>query len=139
MSKRAFIDTNILLDLLQADRPCHEYAKRLMVEGVLHDIRLGVCAMSLKDTYYILCKRMREYDVRKMISELLSLIDVVAVDRLVCQRALVSDEPDFEDGIVRACAERWKADYIISRDEKAYANSHIKRVTAEEYLRICGG
>ena len=51
----------------------------------------------------------------------------------------MSDEPDFEDGIVRACAERWKADYIISRDEKAYANSHIKRVTAEEYLRICGG
>ena len=48
--------------------------------------------------------------------------------------ALDSNEPDFEDGLVRACAELNDADFIISRDEKAFRKATIRRVTAKEYL-----
>lgn len=51
------------------------------------------------------------------------------------QHAL-SDEPDFEDGIIRACAEAAGADFIISRDERAFARSPIKRMSAQEYIDL---
>lgn len=45
-----------------------------------------------------------------------------------------SNEPDFEDGLIRACAEHVGVDYIISRDEAAFAKSPIKRLSPRQYL-----
>ena len=51
-----------------------------------------------------------------------------------CDRSLKSNEPDFEDGLVRACAELNGADFIITRDEDAFVGSKVKSVTAKEFL-----
>lgn len=53
-----------------------------------------------------------------------------------CVCHALSDEPDFEDGIIRACAEAAGADFIISRDERAFARSPIKRLSAQEYIDL---
>lgn len=139
MTNQLLLDTNILLDAAIGDRLGHRDALALYELCRQGKAYAGVCATSLKDVYYVLCRYWNELRARTYIRVLIDSMEVQRVDSRLCSIAVESDEPDFEDGIVRACAERWKADYIISRDEKAYANSHIKRVTAEEYLRICGG
>ena len=58
------------------------------------------------------------------------------IKREVDNMALNSDEPDFEDGIIRACAELNGADFIITRDKAAFAHSKVRSVTAAEYLEI---
>ena len=64
---------------------------------------------------------------------------VVAVDESLCRHAIVSDEPDFEDGIVRACAESVGADFIVSRDARAFRTARIRRLSAQEYVDLfCG-
>ena len=96
----------------------------------------SIAALSLKDVYYVLTKYADEAAARQFIGALMELFEIVAVDSAICRRALESDEKDFEDGLVRACAEALPADFIISRDERAFARSSVKRLSAQEYVDL---
>ena len=68
------------------------------------------------------------------------LCDLVVIGPIGAEEtltALDSNEPDYEDGLVRACAELNDADFIISRDAKAFERATIRKLTAAEYLAIC--
>lgn len=58
------------------------------------------------------------------------------LDVEACVVALESNEPDYEDGCIRAIAERAGVDFIITRDKKAFARSYVKAYTAREYLEL---
>ena len=51
--------------------------------------------------------------------------------------SLESNEPDFEDGLIRACAELNDMDFIITRDEAAFRKSTVRAVDCAEFLSIC--
>ena len=57
----------------------------------------------------------------------------------ILDAALASDEPDFEDGLVRATAEALGVDVIVSRDARAFVGSSIRRCSAVELLGLAGG
>ena len=96
----------------------------------------AVYAGSLKDLYCVLRKHMDEETVRSLIARLMRIYTVRGVDVGICEEALVSDEPDFEDGIVRALAEHDRADYIVTRDAAAFSSCLIKAVDAARLLEI---
>jgi hypothetical protein len=66
----------------------------------------------------------------------MGLLQVAPVDAETCTKALGSDEPDFEHGIIRACAELNDVDFIVTRDKDAFAHSKVRSVTAAQYLEI---
>jgi predicted nucleic acid-binding protein len=132
MPKKLFLDTNILLDMAMSERPEHASALNLLDACVCASCRGFVSATSLKDVYYVLTKYAGESNVRKFILALMDVFEVVAVDAVVCKIAACSDEPDFEDGIIRTLAEQQNVDFIISRDEAAFKKSGIKRVSASD-------
>lgn len=135
MSKRLLLDTNILLDVAMEERPEHAYALMLMEEFAYGDAQGYIASLSIKDVYYVLSKYASERPAREYVLALMELLEVVRVDSVICKTAASSDEPDLEDGIVRACAESLPVDYIISRDASAFERSTIKRYTPQEYLR----
>ncbi len=90
---------------------------------------------SLKDFYFITRRDFSEETRRAWISLFLDAFLLVGFDRHVCEEALSSDEPDNEDGLIRAAAEREGCQYLISRDETAFATSVVIRLTPEEYIR----
>ena len=69
----------------------------------------------------------------------MGLLSVVPVSAEECDMALRDGEPDFEDGLVRATAELEGMDYIITRDEAAFAGSKADAITAAEFVRIVEG
>ena len=73
---------------------------------------------------------------RKFVCSLMKLIKIASVDEAICRDAIDSNEPDFEDGIIRSCAESAGVDFIISGDEEAFKRSPIKRLTAEDYIEL---
>lgn len=91
-------------------------------------------ATSFNDAYYILCRAYSEAIAREALENLLGLVAVAPVSAEECDRSLRSNEPDFEDGLIRACAELNGADFIITRDEDAFVGSKVKSVTAKEFL-----
>lgn len=133
---RLLFDTNILLDIAIPGRPEKEEAREVMRlcngEG---DIGF-VCPLSLKDAYYVLAKGYDEKTARRWVDQLMGLLVIAPVSAEECDMSLRGNEPDFEDGLIRAVAELEDIDYIITRDKRAFANSPVKSVTAAEYLSI---
>ena len=128
------IDTNVLIDYCDRQRPCHEDAAKLVHAAAEHDVDLIVLVSSLKDLYYILCRRLQSESLARQATEVASKSVFAVADLLASYtpRALQSNEPDFEDGLVRAAAEELGVDAIVSRDKRAFALSHIPRLDAVE-------
>ena len=136
MSNAIFLDTNTLIDAAVPQRPQHVEATLLFNQVAYGRLQAYVASSSLKDCYYILRKVADDATVRAHMRDLLELASVVPVDLDTCITALDSNERDFEDGVIRACAEGVGASYIVSRDEGAFANGHIKRLSPHEYVAL---
>lgn len=93
-------------------------------------------SLSLKDVYYVSCKAYGEPWARNALRLLMGLVVIAPVSAEECDSALNSPEPDFEDGIIRACAELNDADFLITRDGDAFSTCTIRSVTATQYLDI---
>ena len=132
--RRLLVDANVLLDAAMRERQGWLAATLLMDEFACGQATGLVSSLSLKDVYCVLTKYAGEPAAREYVLAVMDLFEIVAVDAALCRVAALSDEPDFEDGIVRACAESASADTIISRYEGAFARSTIKRLSAQEYL-----
>ena len=131
---RILLDTNILLDSIIPNRPQHDEALALLKWCNGSGDHGFAAATSFNDAYYILCRAYSEAIAREAHENLLGLVAVAPVSAEECDRSLRSNEPDFEDGLIRACAELNGADFIITRDKDAFVSSKVKSVTAKEFL-----
>lgn len=133
---RLVLDTNILLDCVDPRRPAHEDAM-LLIEQCNGGGDMGmVSSHSLKDVYYIMEKLYDEPSAREAIRVLAGLVVIGPVGAEETLAAIESNEPDFEDGLVRAFAELNDADFIISRDAQAFQRTKVRKLSASEYLAI---
>lgn len=98
---------------------------------------MGVASShSLKDVYYVMGKLYGESSAREAVRTLADLLVIGPVGAEETLVALDSNEPDFEDGLIRAFAELNDVDFIISRDEKTFQKARTRKLTAAEYLAI---
>ena len=133
---RLLFDTNILLDVIVLSRPQSEEARRVL-ELCNGGGDMGfACSLSFKDAYYVLTKQYGEQRARALVEALMDTLIIAPVSAEECDLSLQSDEPDFEDGLVRAAAELNDIDFIITRDGDAYRRSTIRSLTAAEYLEL---
>lgn len=136
VGRKLFIDTNVLLDAAMGERPGWAAATMLIDECAYENVTGYVSALSLKDVYYVLGKYAGEPAAREFILAVMDLFEVVGVDSAVCRMAALSNEPDFEDGLIRVNAESIPVDFIVSRDEGAFKKSSIKRLSAQDYVEL---
>ncbi|MBQ2680515.1 MAG: PIN domain-containing protein [Eggerthellaceae bacterium] len=136
---RLLLDTNILLDCVDPSRAFHGDAMRLMA-WCNGGGDMGIASShSLNDAYYIMSRRYDEPSAREAVRVLAELVVIGPIGAEETLLAIDSNEPDFEDGLIRSCAELNDVDFIVSRDEKAFQKAKIRRVTAAEYLdTVCG-
>ena len=135
---KVFADTNFLLDVMIPDRPQSESARQIYCDVLGNSYDMAIAAGSLKDTYYIARRYLSEEDRRDWVREFLRHLIVLPIDESVCRCAVDSDESDFEDGIVRQCAESWDADCMLSRDVAAFRDSRVLRIDAQDFLARFG-
>lgn len=136
MTSKILLDTNILVDFMIAGRPGNAAARRIIeiaCEGACEGCAF---AGSLKDAYYIASKNIGERDSRRYVRLFLTMLNILPLGMSECRIAAYSDEPDFEDGLVRAAAEINKVDFIITRDVKAFQHSTVRSMSAETYLEL---
>ena len=132
---RLLLDTNALLDIAVGHRLGAQAAQWLF-DHIADNHAIGyVFPGSLKDFYFITRRDFSEETRRAWISLFLDAFLLASFDRHVCEEALSSDEPDYEDGLIRSAAECEGCQYLISRDETAFATSVVIRLTPEEYIR----
>ena len=133
---RLLLDTNYLLDFIIKERPESDEAVRLFRLIVQGEHEGLVASTSLKDLYYLARKGLSDQECRDWIRVFMRAFAVCALDQDACWAALNSDEPDFEDGCIRAIAEHEGVDFIITRDADAFARSTVKTYTARRFLEL---
>ncbi len=137
---RFLLDTNVVVYALHQETKQHAKVNEFMTCALRCSATCYFLSSSLKDVYYILCRHyLSENDARTSIKMLRETLDMVDLSSTFIDEALQSDEPDFEDGIVRAAAESLHVDAVVSYDESAFKHSFIPKMTAEKALLMMGG
>lgn len=138
--RRLLVDTNALIDGMASSRPQHEEARSLVPLAREAGFELWVLASSLKNAYYLLCRHYHdEPTARRAISAIRGCRSMAPLTRETIGAALASDEPDLEDGLVRAAAEALCCSAIVSRDVRAFERSSVRRLDASGASRLMLG
>jgi len=133
------LDTNIIIDLIDAGRQDHVTCQDLVAALLSSDSTVCAASLSLRDAYYFGVKASRDETMtRNHIKSMAIWLSVLSVGAMDIGKALSSDEPDFEDGIIRACAERVAADVILTRDDDAFRGSSVRKATPLELASELG-
>lgn len=126
---RALLDTNVLVDILTGRPPEPEYAARLVVMQALGDIELWVSAKSFTDAFHVMSRENESADIQRAFIKSLEFLDVCAVDVEDIRTAAKRCWLDFEDCLIDVCAEKIKADYLLTRDEDGFKQSRMTAMT----------
>ncbi len=134
--KKIFVDTNIILDLLQKRESFYIEAQELFTLADKNEVTLYVSALTLANIHYLLAKHYGSIGARKIIAKFKVLVEVLAMDDKIIELALVSDFSDFEDGIQYYTALENSMEVILTRNKKDFKNATLPVLTAGEYLRL---
>lgn len=132
--EKIFVDTNILLDLLEKRENFYAEAQELFTLADKKKVNLFVSALTIANVHYLLFKHLK-MEARKAISKFKVLVEVLPVDDKILELSLASDFTDFEDAIQYYTAIENGMDVIVSRNKKDFKNIDLPVLTAKEYLR----
>lgn len=132
--KRLFLDTNIVIDLLDKRMPFCNDAAKLFAEAYHKRVQLIISPTTYATASYLLGRHNSLEEVRNLLANLRRLTSVSTEDEHVVDNAIASKFADFEDAMQYYSALNAKADIIITRNLKDFAESQIPVMTAEDYF-----
>ncbi|MRM82656.1 PIN domain-containing protein [Riemerella anatipestifer] len=132
--ERVFVDTNIVLDLLEKRENFYQEAQELFTMGDQNKVKLFISALTIANVHYLLFKHLK-MEARKAISKFKVLVEVLPIDDKIVELSLASDFTDFEDAIQYYTAIEHGMEVIISRNKKDFKNISLPVLTANEYLK----
>ena len=142
---RLFLDTNIVVDLLDRREPfCHDALRIFTISSmtarnfsrwVNRQVQLFVSPMTFTTASFLLRRHGTE-GVRSLLSNFRQLSRVATVDERTIDNSLASQFKDFEDAVQYYAAVKTKADFIITRNGKDFVHSQIPVMTPSAFLAL---
>lgn len=132
---RAYIDTNILVDLVLARQEFLPDAQRIFALGYAGEAVLMVSALSFVNTIYL--GKKYKFPSDEVLAKLRMIADFVDVVDLRGQNVidmLDSGWKDYEDATQHRSAVEEQADCIVTRNKKDYKASTIEVLTPAEFF-----
>ena len=130
---RLFLDTNIVVDLLEGREPFCYDAAQLFTMAHEKKVELLVSPMTFSTASFLLRKH-GSTGVRNLLSNLRQLVSVTISDERTVDDSIASQFKDFEDAMQYYTALNAKAEIIITRNGKDFTASILPVMTATEYL-----
>jgi hypothetical protein len=94
-----------------------------------------ITASSITDIYYISRKTLGASVSKSLISDLISIFNVLGVDKKLIEDAVKSEILDFEDAVQDSVAFENGLDVIVTRNIKDFKYSKVPVVTPQDYLK----
>lgn len=128
-------DTNIILDILEKRAPFYEASSDTLQHCVSGKIKGYIALHSISNIFYILRKRYSAIDRRKLLIDVLNLLQVADASHERVRNALLREDfSDFEDCLQDECAKQIKASYIVTRNTADFHTSDIPAITPVQLL-----
>jgi predicted nucleic acid-binding protein len=139
MAINIFLDTNVLIDLFDPLRPEHINAKKLFSEIESHQYTGFVSESVLSVSVYILGKQFSSAEIRVIIAELLSLIDILPCTKKIFLDGLMLPGNDIENAVLYQLSSDNNLDYFITenkKDFKKFLQPSLPVISIKEFLNI---
>jgi predicted nucleic acid-binding protein len=133
---KAFLDTNILLDLLLDRGPYAEAAEDLLALVESGAFPGYVSAITISNIHYILKDLHKHKDPLPALGSLLSFLEVVPTSKKILLDAMDGGFKDYEDGIQYASALSAKCTHLVTRNARDFKRSRIPVVSASEMCAL---
>jgi predicted nucleic acid-binding protein len=131
------IDTDVILDFFFDRKPNSDYSAEVLSLCESNVIKGFITPVILSNIYYLLRKSSTHERVIEKLSLLISITDVLIIDKTSVKQALSSNFKDFEDALQNFAAEsNGSIDLILTRNLKDFKNSSLGVMTPENYLRV---
>ena len=135
--KSILIDTDVILDFFFDRKPFADQSAIILSLCETNKIYGFITPVICSNVYYLLRKTSNHKKVIEKLSQLLTLIDVLQMDREVIINALNSDFRDFEDALQSYSAlKAGNIDAIITRNTKDFAKSKIGVLNPEDFIKM---
>ena len=138
MTRKIFVDTDVVFDLLAKREPFYTYAAQLFTNADKQEVTICVSSLCFGNLNYILSKHKSAVEARKILSRFKVLVTILPVDDKIIELALNSDFNDFEDAIQYYCAIENGINILITRNLKDFKPVRIPVLTAEEFVKQHG-
>lgn len=134
---RILIDTDVILDFFFDRQPFAENAAQIFSLCESKVIKGSITPVILSNVYYLLRQNAKHEKVIEKLKLLLSITEIIIIDKEVILQALNSDFKDFEDALQNYSAEFDKEiDLIVTRNTKDFKHSLLAVMTPENYMKI---
>jgi predicted nucleic acid-binding protein len=134
---KAFLDTNVLLDVLAKREPFYEDAAAIWTLAEEGKIQGLISAVSFTNIYYIVRKLRDHRTAHRTLSLLRDTFTPVACDAQVLGRAIDAAFKDFEDAVQYFSAVQAGASFLVTRDADHFPTFDKPAiVTPAEFLAI---
>lgn len=131
---KVLIDTNIILDVLCKRLDFYEDSARIFKLCEVKKIAGLVSALSIPNIIYILRKELDAEKTKEILDNLMLIFTVADLKADDLKKAADMKFRDYEDAVQSACASRIKANYIVTRNIKDFAESKVTAIKPTELL-----
>ena len=135
---RILVDTNVLLDVLCNRKEFVGMSTKVWKCCETRIVEGHISALSVPNIVYILRKELDAKKTKEIIDRigLIFTIDDLRAEDL--KKAAAFEYSDFEDALQSICAERVKADHIVTRNIKDFQGSSITAISPADFIAIIG-
>ena len=134
---KVFLDTNVVIDFCGQRSPFFDAAAEIIDMSKRGEIDLVVSSLSFVNAAYVLRKQFDRQTLDVKLCQLMDLCKVSKVDGDMIKAAINRQSYDFEDCVQFMSAKSRKADVVITRDQKGFADLDLYYMTADEFVRKC--
>jgi predicted nucleic acid-binding protein len=131
---KAFLDVNVLLDVLAWREPHYAYSARVWALAETKAIDASVSVMSLPIVYYVSRRAQGAAGAWAGVRFIRDVFTLVPTDEQIIHQALDSGMTDFEDAIQLFSALRAGAAAMITRNTRHFPVQDLAIQTPEQFL-----
>lgn len=132
---RVFLDTNILLDIVEQRRPFYTASLAVLEAGDQRNFEFFVAWHGIATVFYITAKKRGDAYALLMIRDLLGWATVATVGQGEALNALSYGIMDYEDALISAAASSCAADWLITRDVSGFSKSPVSPIHPSDFLQ----
>lgn len=130
------IDTDVILDFFYDRKPFAKFATEILNLCEEKKINGYTTPVIICNVYYLLRKTSKHQLIVEKIKQLLSIIEIIQMNKEVVLDALNSEFKDFEDGLQNFSAvQSGTISIILTRNIKDFKKSDLPVLTPEMYLK----
>lgn len=131
---KVLIDTNVILDVLCNRSEFVEDSSRVWKYCEVNQIEGYISALSVPNIVYILRTELTPQKTQQLIQQILMIFEVIDLKSFDLKNAAEMLSSDFEDAVQMCCANRIKADYIVTRNIRDFKESKVPALKPSEFL-----